>query len=84
MNDSKQPDFETSLQQLEAVVERLETEQLGLDASLKLYQDGMGLVRQCRTTLDEAKQIVEMVDGEENNGNDLINTDEANETKQPE
>lgn len=53
-------DFESSLNTLENLVERLESEQLGLDDSLKLYEQGMGLAQRCQSMLSEAQQKVDL------------------------
>ena len=53
-------DFESSLNVLEGLVERLESEQLGLDDSLKLYEQGMGLAKHCQSLLNSAQQKVDL------------------------
>jgi len=53
--------FETSLERLEAIVEQLESEDLGLDASLALFEEGIGLSRVCRAKLSEVERRVEIV-----------------------
>ena len=70
---SKEPaSFEKSLERLEAIVESLESEELGLDASLALFEEGMGLSRACRERLSEVERRVEIVlkeaDGEYTTG----------------
>lgn len=51
--------FEASMKELEALVVQLEQGELGLDASLKVFERGMQLSQQCRTALDHATQRVE-------------------------
>ncbi len=53
--------FEKSLARLEAIVERLESEELGLDDSLALFEEGIGLSRVCRDKLSEVERRVEIV-----------------------
>ena len=53
--------FEKSLARLEAIVERLESEELGLDDSLALFEEGIGLSRVCREKLSEVERRVEIV-----------------------
>lgn len=54
-------DFESSLSVLESLVDRLESEQLGLDESLRLYEQGMGLAQRCQGMLENARQKVELI-----------------------
>ena len=53
--------FEKALERLEAIVERLESEELGLDASLALFEEGIGLSRVCQEKLSEVEKRVEIV-----------------------
>lgn len=43
--------FEDSLQKLELLVEQLESGELGLDESLKLFEDGVKLYKKCKDKL---------------------------------
>lgn len=56
---SKQPTFEEAMARLEKVVRQLESGELSLDESLKLFQEGMALARQCSGLLDEAEGRIE-------------------------
>jgi len=47
--------FETSLQRLEKIVEKLEEEQTDLDASVKLYEEGILLSKEMTEKLQEVK-----------------------------
>jgi exodeoxyribonuclease VII small subunit len=53
--------FEKALERLEAIVEKLEGEELGLDASLALFEEGIGLSRVCQERLSEVERRVEIV-----------------------
>ncbi len=55
---AKEMDFEQALARLGEVVAQLEAGQVGLDESLKLYEEGMKLVRLCNEKLDRAEQRV--------------------------
>ena len=61
MDKKKQelPDFEKSLEELEALVERLESGELSLDESLRQFKRGVELTRHCQGVLDRAQQTVE-------------------------
>lgn len=53
------PDFESALEQLEALVARLEKGELSLEESLEQYERGVELTRRCQQILDKAQQRVE-------------------------
>jgi len=56
-----QPDFEQSLTQLEQLVEKLENSEFTLEESLKAFEQGVKLTRQCQTSLTEAEQKVQLL-----------------------
>ena len=56
---TKQPDFEKSLAELEQIVEHLEQGDLTLESSLKDFERGVKLARSCQTALTDAQQRVE-------------------------
>ena len=58
---SKQPKFEESLQQLEAIVAKLEGGKLGLAESLEHYEDGVQHLKACYHLLSEAERRIELV-----------------------
>jgi exodeoxyribonuclease VII small subunit len=47
--------FEGSLKELEEIVARMERGDLPLEESLKLFERGVALTRECRTSLDSAE-----------------------------
>lgn len=55
-------DFETSLQQLEALVATMETGDLPLEASLAAYEQGVGLYRRCQAALEQAELRVRLLE----------------------
>ncbi len=55
------PDFETALSQLEGIIERIESGEVGLEESLSQYEHGVKLIRQCRGILDRAEQKIEQL-----------------------
>ena len=61
MNDKKEtlPDFEKSLEELENLVEQMESGDLSLDDSLKQFKRGVELTRHCQGVLEKAQQTVE-------------------------
>ncbi|AFU99143.1 exodeoxyribonuclease VII small subunit [Simiduia agarivorans] len=68
MTGRKKPqDFEQSLAALEALVNRMEKGELTLEESLKAFEEGVQLTRECQTRLAEAEQRVNLLleqDGE--------------------
>jgi exodeoxyribonuclease VII small subunit len=69
MTKSKRPpDFEKSLAELEALVERLEGGELPLEESLKAFERGVALTRECQVALQAAQARVDILlkkDGQE-------------------
>jgi len=57
----KTPDFETSLERLEEIVECLETGDLSLEQSLKQFEEGVSLTRACQTALTDAEQTIKVL-----------------------
>jgi len=64
----KLPTFEQALDALERIVKDLEEGKIGLEESLTLYENGVGLIRRCQEQLRRAEQrIVELV-GQDGDG----------------
>lgn len=65
--EKKGPSFEENLKRLEEIVERLEVESVDLDESLRLFEEGIAVLRDASTALASAetrvKQLVELADG---------------------
>jgi len=53
--------FEAALARLEDIVKELETGDLPLEQSLKLFEEGIKLSRICHKRLDEAERRVEIL-----------------------
>ncbi|MGB7202304.1 MAG: exodeoxyribonuclease VII small subunit [Pyrinomonadaceae bacterium] len=56
--------FEKSLDELEKIVAKLEAGDLPLEESLKLFEDGVKLSRNCRERLTNAERRIEMLMGD--------------------
>ena len=54
----KEQGFEASLKRLEEIVAALEKGDASLSDSMKLFEEGSGLIRRCSELLDEAEQQV--------------------------
>ena len=48
-------DFESSLKELESIVEKLEDENINLEDSVKSFEEGVNLVKQCQKQLQDAE-----------------------------
>jgi exodeoxyribonuclease VII small subunit len=53
--------FEQAMERLEQIVESLEGGDLNLEESLKIFEEGMKLIRFCSKKLDEAEQKVTLL-----------------------
>ena len=47
--------FETSLKKLEKIIEKLEDGEISLEDSVKSFEEGIGLVKECQKQLSEAE-----------------------------
>ena len=56
--------FETALEELEKITEKLENGDTTLAESLKLYEKGIGLVRICTEQLEDAEAKVKILQKE--------------------
>ncbi len=57
--DDQPTDFESSLEQIETIIRRIEAGEIGLEESLTEYKRGAGLIDRCRKILTDAEQQVE-------------------------
>lgn len=70
-------DFEKSLGELEAIVEKMEGGNLTLEESLEHFEKGVALTRACQKALDEAEQKVKIL--MEKNGSSSLEDFEPDE-----
>ncbi len=61
-------DFEKRLARLEEIVEKMETGELALEESLKLFEEGVKLSRECNSQLNDAEQKVKLLLGMDDDG----------------
>ena len=57
----QQFNFEAALQELTTLVEAMEHGDLELEASLKQFEQGIALIRNCQTALKDAEQKVQIL-----------------------
>ena len=62
-NANKKIDFESSLKKLESIVAKLEDENINLEESVKSFEAGISLVKECQKQLEEAElKVKELLD----------------------
>jgi exodeoxyribonuclease VII small subunit len=61
MAKARSNDFEKAFQQLEKIVQRLEGEELSLDESLRLFEEGITLSRFCNSRLEAVEKKIELI-----------------------
>ena len=63
----EEKNFEKSMQDLENIVTELEKGELNLDESVKKFEEGMKIAKQCNNILEDAEKKITIL--LENNGN---------------
>lgn len=74
--------FEKSLASLEKIVRQLEEGDLSLEESLKLFEDGVKLSRECQERLNQAERRIEVLLKDEE-GNPALESIEAQDLRTP-
>lgn len=69
----KEPNIEESLERLEEIVEQMESEEISLDASFSLYEEGMRLLKDTNEKIDAVEKKVKALadDGSETDFEDM-------------
>ena len=75
-----EPDFEAALDELRDIVADLEGGSLGLEASLVRFEAGVSLLKTCQATLNDAERRVELLTGEDADGNPVTEPFDASAT----
>ncbi len=63
---AKKFDFNKGLIELEEIVNKMESGDLELEESLKLFEQGVELTRQCQNALNEAEQRILVLSSDDN------------------
>lgn len=66
--------FEKTLEDLNTLIDKMEQGDLALETSLKYFEQGVGLIRQCQTALKTAEQKIQILT-EKNNKLELQDYD---------
>ena len=61
---ASEPSFESALERLEAIVERLEAGELPLEQALAAFEEGVTLSRRCSAELEAAERRIELLVGD--------------------
>jgi exodeoxyribonuclease VII small subunit len=62
----KDKTLEASFEELNDIISKLEKEEISLEESFKLYQDGMQLLKNCNSSIDKVeKQLIILGDKDE-------------------
>lgn len=58
MSKKEDTNFEELMEKLEEITNKLEKEQLSLDESVKLFEEGMQISKQCNSKLEDAEKRI--------------------------
>ena len=61
---NKISNFEEDLKKLQSILDDIESDKLTLEDSIQKYKEGMELSRKCQDALDEAKQVIKVLEDE--------------------
>lgn len=61
MSASKKFDFDNEIQKLEAIVEQMESGELGLEQAMAQFEQGVKITRECHKALQEVEQKVQIL-----------------------
>lgn len=67
MQVDKELNFEDLMEELEKITNKLEKEGLSLDESVKLFENGMKISKECNSKLEEAEKKITMLIGDNDN-----------------
>ncbi|MEX0823855.1 MAG: exodeoxyribonuclease VII small subunit [Balneolaceae bacterium] len=62
MSEKERPSFEEALKKLESIVEKLGNQDITLEESVELYEEGLKLSKFCTETLENASLKIEQID----------------------
>ncbi len=66
MSKEKENSFEKNLQNLENIVDKLESGEIGLEDSVKLYEEGMKIKKICEKKLKDIEMQIKKIKIEDN------------------
>jgi exodeoxyribonuclease VII small subunit len=66
MSKEKDNNFETNLKKLEMIVDKLESGDIGIEESVKLYEEGMKIKKICDKKLKDIEMQIKKIKIEDN------------------
>tara|TARA_B100000929_G_C15149870_1_gene297771 strand:+ start:292 stop:513 length:222 start_codon:yes stop_codon:yes gene_type:complete len=66
MSKEKNNNFESNLKKLELIVDKLESGEIGLEESVKLYEEGMKIKKICDKKLQDIEMQIKKIRIEDN------------------
>jgi exodeoxyribonuclease VII small subunit len=66
--DANEPTYEQAIEQVEAIADKIEAGEIGLEDSVEQYERGIALIKRCRSILEQAElrvQKLALVDRED-------------------
>ena len=66
MGKEKENNFESNLKKLEVIVDKLESGDIGLEESVKLYEEGMRIKKICDKKLKDIEMQIKKIKIEDN------------------
>ncbi len=64
---SKTKTFENNLAELADIIKKMEQNDVGLEESLKLYENGIKMTRECQSIIENAEKKIESLMDQHNN-----------------
>ena len=77
MAEKKKLSLEDAMARLEKIVAEMESDKLPLEKSLKLYEEGIGLVSQCTEQLEAAKRKIQILTSGKGGDIELVDLGES-------
>ena len=76
--DKKEINFEKSIEEIEKIAEEWESGKLNLDESIKKFEEGMNLSKECSKYLENAEKKITMIinDGDSIKEENFVQEDE--------
>ena len=66
MSKKEELSFEELIEKLENITNKLEKEQLSLDESVKLFEQGMQISKECNSKLEDAEKKITILINQDN------------------
>jgi exodeoxyribonuclease VII small subunit len=68
MTEKKEEKFEAQLERLQGIVRKLEGGEFSLEESIKKFEEGMALAKDCQDRLNKAEKRIEILVKADKNG----------------